>query len=218
MMSLKKILFVTFSLLIFQQSFSQKNYDSYNRMGLNGGFTLFDITSSDFITSQESGVMGGFTTRGAFYNNFDLIFGINFLSNNVGIQGTKAGNKQFIDYSLQSAQITFLGSYNIIKHHLSLEFGPILNVNGKMKLKRSGFDDYIIDGYNTLRADDIQDISKINAHLTGGITGGIENFRLSAMYQYGVTNMFNKLNDKDLEYNDFEGHSSSIVLLAVFYF
>lgn len=217
-MSLKNILFVTFSLLFFQQSFSQRNYESYNRMGLQGGFTLFDITTSDFVTSQESGVMGGFTTRGAFYNNFDLIFGINYLSNNVGIQGSKGGNKQFIDYSIQSAQINFLGSYNIIKHHLSLEFGPILNINGKMKLKRSGFDDYIIEGYNTLRADEIQDISKINFHLTGGITAGIENFRLSAAYQYGVTNMFNKLNDKDLENTDFEGHSSSIVVLAIFYF
>ena len=218
MMSLKNILFVTFSLLIFQQSFSQRNFDGYNRLGLNGGITLFDISTSDFVTTQESGAMGGFTTRGAFYNNFDLIFGINYLSNNVGIQGSKGGDTQFIDYSIQSAQINFLGSYNIIKQHLSIEFGPILNINGKMKLKRSGFDDYIIEGYNTLRADEIQDISKINFHLTGGITTGLENFRLSAAYQYGVTNMLNKLNEKELENTDFEGHSSSIVILAVFYF
>ncbi len=217
-MSIKNILFVTFSLLIFHQSFSQRNFDGYNKLGLIGGFTLFDISTSDFVTSQESGMMGGFTTRGAFYNNLDLVFGINYFNSNVGIKGAKAGNTQFIDYSIQSAQITFLGSYNIIQHHLSLEAGPILNINGKMKLKRNGFDDFIIDGYNTLRADEIQDISKLNFHVTGGLTAGLENFRLSAMYQYGVTNMLNKLNDKDLENTDFEGHSSSIVLLAVFYF
>lgn len=217
-MSIKNILFVAFSLLLFQQSFSQINFDSYNRLGLNGGITLFDISTSDFVTSQESGAMGGFTTRGSFYNNFDLIFGINFVSNNIGIKGAKDGNTQFIDYSLQAAQINFLASYNIIKHHLSLEFGPILNVNGKMKLNRSGFDDYIIDGYTTLRADEIQDISRINFHVTGGVTAGIENFRLSAAYQYGVNNMLNKLNDKELEKTNFEGHSSSIVLMVVFYF
>lgn len=217
-MSFKNILFVAFSLLLIQQSFSQRNYNSYNRLGINGSLTLFDINTSDFVTSQESGVSGGFTTRGSFYNNFSIIFGINYASNNVGIKGNKGIKTQFIDYTIQSAQINVLGSYNVIRHHLSLDFGPILNVNGKMKLKRNGFDDYIIDGYNTLRADEIQDISRINFHLTGGISGGFESFKLSAMYQYGVTNMLNKLNEKDLENTDFEGHSSSIILSAIFYF
>ncbi len=226
-MSLKNLLFVTFSVLLFQQSYSQRNYDEYNRLGINGGLTLFDISTSNFNTEQGAGFMAGFTTRGSFRNNFDLVYGINYYNTEIGIlargQGTNSGafNQQYVPYTIQSAQLNFLGSYNIIKHHLSLEFGPILNVNGKMKLKEDRYENYIVDGYTALRSGDIQDISKVNFHVMGGITAGLENFRISGHYQYGVTNMFNKLNDKDLETNgdkEFEGHSSTIVIAAVIYF
>tara|TARA_R110000787_G_scaffold284614_1_gene398551 strand:+ start:8304 stop:8975 length:672 start_codon:yes stop_codon:yes gene_type:complete len=223
-MSLKNIFFVTILFLFTQESISQRNFDESNFLGITGGYTMFDIMTSDFNTKQAGGFIGGFSTRGAFRNDFDLIFGLNYFSNNVEIFGTApvplptTSDTQYIDYNLQGVQLYFLGSYNIIKNHLSLEFGPVLNISGKLKLKSETFEDYILDGYNSLKAKDIQDVSPVNFHLHGGITGGAKNFRLSVQYQYGVTNMLGKLNKNDLEYDNFKGNSSLIVLAGIFYF
>lgn len=223
-MSLRNLTFVTFTCLIFTTVQAQRNFDDYNLLGFQGGFTLFDITTSDLITKQSGGLMAGFTTRGSFRNQFDLIYGITFFNNTIEIQGSQGGivpgnfDTQLINYTIQAVQINFLGSLNLVQHHLSLEFGPVLNVNGRMKLDSDMFENYIIDGYSTIRATDIEDISKVNFRVMGGLTAGLENFRLTAQYQYGVTNMLSNLNDLDLEFSDFEGNSSTFVLGAVFYF
>lgn len=220
LMSLKKAIFVTFLVFSFQQMDAQRNFEEYNRLGLTGGFTFFDISTSNFETEQGQGFEGGFTTRGSFRGSFDLIYGISFYNNKIGIRGNDLlkTDPQSIKYQIQSAQIGLLGSLNIVKHHFSLEFGPILNVNGKMNLDNERYSDYILDGYTTLTANDIQDINRINFHVAGGITAGLKSFRLSALYQYGVTNIFDKFNDKNFENTDFEGHSSTITLAATIYF
>lgn len=220
LMSLKNLFFGTVFLLSFQQIAAQRNFEEYNRIGITGGITFFDITTSNFETEQGQGFEGGFTTRGSFRGNFDLIYGISFYNNAIGVRGNDLlkTDAQSIKYQIQSAQIGLLGSLNIVKHHLSLEFGPILNVNGKMKLDSERYDDYIIDGYTTLTAKDIEDINRINFHLAGGITAGLESFRISALYQYGVTNILGRLADKNIENTDFEGHSSTISVAATIYF
>jgi hypothetical protein len=218
-MSLKNLFFVTLLITTTQQAFSQRNYDGYNLLGISGGYSMFDIMTSDFNTKKGGGFLGGFSTRGAFRNDFDMIFGINYFSNNVEIFGASTtGEEQHIDYNLQGAQLYMLGSYNIITHHLSIEFGPVLNISGKLKLKTEQFEEYILDGYTFLKAKDIQEVSPVNFHLHGGITSGIENFRVSVQYQYGVTNMFGKLNKNDLEYDNFKGNSSLIVITGTVYF
>ena len=221
-MCLKKALLVTVVLLIFSEISAQRNYDDYNLLGLQAGVNFFNINTSDLVTEQQSGFGGGFTTRGSFRDNFDLIYGLTFLSTNIGVLGgpltTSPSDKEFIKYNIPNAQLNFQGSLNIVKKHLSVEFGPILNVNGKMKLDNENFENYLIDGYTTIRAQDITDISTINVRLMGGLTAGIENFRITAHYQYGVTNILKKLNDQNLEKTDFEGHSGTIVVMGVFYF
>ncbi|PHS62279.1 MAG: hypothetical protein COB12_10805 [Flavobacterium sp.] len=220
-MSLKNLFFVTLTFLFIQNSFSQRNFDHYNRLGLTGGYSLYDINTSDLNTKQGNGFMAGFTTRGAFRNNFDLIYGLSFYSNKVEIFGRDANNSfetQFIDYKIQGVQINFLGSYNIIRHHLSIEFGPILNISGKLKVDQERFEEYILDGYDSLKAVDIEEISPVNLHLMGGISGGMETFRVGVQYQYGVFNMLNKLNDKNLENTNFEGNSSTIIFSLFVYF
>ena len=222
-MSLKTLLVVTVSVLIFQASSAQNNFEEYNLLGFNGGVTFFDIMTSNFQTKQEIGFVGGFTTRGTFFNSFDLIYGINFISNQVGILSKDSailpGKDQYVGYNIQGAQITFLASYNVVRHHLTIEVGPVLNINGKMKLKNDSLGDSIIDGYETLKASDIQNISKVNFHVLGGVSTGIRNVRLSAHYQYGVTNMFKALNDRDIEKSTgtFKGNSSSYIFLATIY-
>jgi len=225
-MSLKNLTFVTFTLLFTLNIHAQRNFDSYNRLGLQAGMTMFDINTTDLTTRRGEGFMGGFTTRGSFYEAFDLIYGINFFSNNIEILAVNAGGinpqpiEEYLDYSLQAVQINFLGSLNIVKHHLSLEFGPVLNVNGKLKLKdEDTYGNYILDNDDLiLRANQIEDISKVNFRVMGGLTVGLESFRLWGQYQYGVTNMLKNLNDKGLPKTDFKGNSSTLIFGLVFYF
>ncbi len=225
-MSLRNLTFVTFLFFLTLNLHAQRNFEHYNRLGLQGGVTLFDINTSDFTTRQTTGFMGGFTTRGAFRGPFDLIYGISFFGNEIEILAINTGDasnqtiQEYLDYSINAVQINFLGSLNIVKHHFSLEFGPILNVNGKLKLSdEDQYGQYILKVDNhILRASEIQDISKVNFRLMGGLTAGLESFRVWAQYQYGVTNMLKNLNDKDLGKSDFKGNSSTMIFGAVFYF
>lgn len=219
-MCLKNLVFVTVFVFIFQGVSAQRNYTDYNLLGVQGGVALFDINTSDLVTEQQTGFAAGFTTRGAFYEKFDLVYGITFVSANIGVSGAElgVGPKEIIKYNIPSAQLNLLGSFNIISQRLSVEFGPLLNINGKMKLNNERFANYILDGYSTLRAQDIEEISTINFRVMGGLTAGLEKFRVSAHYQYGVTNMLGKLNDNSLENQDFDGHSSTIVITGIIYF
>lgn len=223
-MGLKNLIFVTFLLLIFQKSISQRNYEGYNKLGINAGLVLFDINTEDLNTRQGSGFIAGFTSRGSFRNNFDLIYGMNFLSTKIGVLGysndgtTGSFDRQYMNYTISGVQLNFFGSYNIVRHHLSLEFGPILNVNGKMKLDSEQYNGYIIDGFNEIYAKDIEDISKVNIHFMGGLTAGIEDFRISGHYQYGATNVLKNLGGTNSEKESFRGNSSTLVIALVIYF
>lgn len=219
-MRLKKLIFVGVFLLVGYHAPAQRNVKGYNLLGINGGITSFDIRTDDLITRSKVGFTAGFATRGAFRNNFDLIYGINFISSKIAIEGKDPmdSNPQEIEYTVQGVHINFLGSYNIISKHISLEFGPVFNINGKMKLDSDRLEDYILTGYNSVSAKDIEDISKFDVRLAGGFTAGLENFRLSAQYQYGITNTLGRLNDKELEKDDFKGNSSTLILSAIIYF
>lgn len=223
-MSLKNLTFVTLAIFFLNSLNAQRIEESYNRLGILGGYTLFDINTTDLITKQTGGFMAGFTTRGSLRNEFDLIYGITFFNNKIDISGRGLNvndgtvDQEFIPYTIQAVQINFLGSLNIIRHHLSIEVGPILNVNGKMKLDNSNYENYILDGYTLIKAADIQDISKVNARVMGGISAGLEGFRLMFQYQYGITNMLKNLNDLNLENNEFQGNSNTLIFGATIYF
>jgi len=225
-MSLKYFLFVTIAIGYCLVSHAQRRigHGDYNRLGIQAGISFFDIQTDDLTTESSTGFMAGFTTRGSFRNNFDLIYGLNFLSNQIGIRGSNPASTggvldtQFIDYTIIAAQVNFLVSYNIVKKHLSFEAGPMLNINSKMSLKNEQFENYILDGYTTLVAKDIEDISTINGVGYIGLTAGIENVRIIANYQYGFTNMLAKLNDQKVENTNFKGNGSTITVAAVIYF
>lgn len=219
-MSLNKLIFAGFLFLIGYQATAQRNYKGYNFLGITGGITFFDIQTDALVTKPGDGFIGGFTTRGAFRNNFDLIYGISFQNSKISVEGkgALASNPQEIEYTVQGVQINFLGSYNIARGHLSLEFGPVFNINGKMKLNDAAFEDHVLTGYTSMTARDIQNISKFDLRLAGGLTAGIENFRFNAQYQYGLTNSLGSLNDKELERDDFKGNTSTIILGVVIYF
>jgi len=219
-MNLKTCYISIFAFIFLQQLYAQRNFNGSNFLGVQGGVTSFDIKTDDLVTNQQTGFIAGFTTRGAFRNNFDLIYGLSFQSASIEVEssGVLGINSQNIGYTVKGVQINFLGSYNLVPKHLSIEFGPVVNINGKLKLDDDKFKDLILSGYETLSAKDIQDISKFNFHLAGGLTAGLEQFRVYGQYQYGLTNMLGKLNDKDLENKDFKGNSSTVIFGAVVYF
>lgn len=200
---------------------AQRNFNEFNVIGVSAGLTLYDITTTNFTTSSKESYMFGFQMRGNVYNNFDMIYGISFYDTKIGILASNTpngNNKEVLDYNLQSAQITVLWGYKILREHLSVEVGPILNINGKLTLKDTQFEDYIIDQYTSVVATDIENVSKVNFHLAGGLTAGFRNFRVFGQYQYGVTNMLNKLNSQNLENSDFKGNSSLITVGITAYF
>jgi len=223
-MSLKTLLFVTCCIVCNTLILAQRNFNEYNHIGLYGGATQMDLQTDNFVTEQGSGFALGFVTRGDVYNNFDMEYGITFMQNKVGILGTNPSTlqQQFIDYSLSSAQIKLLAGYNIIRHHLSIDAGPILNVNGKMK-PQSGLEDYLLEGYSTFRAIDLENVSRIHFHVAAGVTAGLENVKLNVQYQYGVTNLFNRYQDLEALQNEipeggFKANTSTIVFGAYLLF
>lgn len=223
-MSLKNLLFVT--LLFATNAFviAQRNFNEYNHIGIYGGVTQMDLQTNNFVTEQGTGFAAGFVTRGDVYNNFDMEYGITFMQNQVGILGRNPNTlqEQFIDYTLPSTQIRLLGGYNIIRHHLSIDAGPILNVNGRLK-PQSGLEEYILDGYTNLRASDLENVSRIHFHVAAGITAGLENFKLNVQYQYGVTNLFSRFQDSEALQNEapdggFKANTSTLIFGAYILF
>jgi hypothetical protein len=108
---------------------------------------------------------------------------------------------------LASAQISLQLSYILVENHLSLEFGPILQVNGKFTISAED-ENNTITGTNLL-AKDILDVSKLNFYPTVGLTAGVRHFRLNLSYQYGINNMLENLNSKELGVN-FKGNPGTL--------
>ncbi|MEZ4778092.1 MAG: hypothetical protein R2786_01765 [Flavobacteriaceae bacterium] len=227
-MSLKNLFIVTL-FISFSVVNAQRVREEYNLLGIQGGATLFDVTTDNFNTQQGTGIFAGFATHGDFYENFDLEYGVTFFQNQIGIFGRKfngvipTSETKYVPFTVSGVQVKFLGSYNIITHYLSVDFGPILSVNGKMKLKHEQDKDYILDGYTALTGEDISQVSPIHFHLAGGITAGLKHFRVNAQYQYGVTNFFNRLNDEDKLQAEkpeggFKGNANMILLGAYIFF
>lgn len=225
-MSLKHTLFVTLFVTAVSMFAQRNSYGTgnYNRLGIQGGYSIFDINTSDLITEARGSFTGGFTTRGSFRNDFDLIYGINFVSNKLAVKTHNPAstemlqNTAFVNLTMIGAQINFLASYNIVRHHVSIEVGPILNVNSKLKSDSESFESEIVDGYVNTTVKDLENISTFNGAAHIGITGGLESFRISVSYQYGFTNILGALNDDNLENQDFKGNTSNLNIVGIVYF
>ena len=105
---------------------------------------------------------------------------------------------------------------------LSLILLIVIGIFLQKKLQNEDQKKYIIEGYDSLRAEDIQEWSRLNGMILGGFSAGIDNVRFIARYQYGVTNALKKLNKKNLENKDpaainFKGNLSLITAGIVFY-
>ena len=205
---MKKIALTTVFILISIAALSQYNYRDANRIGITFGVNQFTLNTYNFQTNAGSGWNGGLSVRGNFYNDWDMAYALQFSENNFSV-ATKSFflTNEAVNYKLPSAQIALQLSYKLIENHLSVEFGPLVQVNGKFKID-SNKENNNISG-TTLLAKDIVDISKFNFYPTIGITAGVRHLRVNVSYQYGLNNMLENLNTKNLGVN-FKGNPGII--------
>jgi hypothetical protein len=185
--------FLSLTFLIFTTlAFAQYNNRDGNRIGISGGVNQSTLMGSNFTTKPGNGFAGGLSVRGNYYDNWSMIYGMQFFVNKFSLESTL---KQDIDYSLSGVQIRLLMSYNIIKDHISVDFGPVLQVNGKLDIQSTD-ESKILNG-TLLKANQIVDVSKINGNAYFGISAGSKVVRALIFYQYGFSNVFNNLNSQD---------------------
>jgi hypothetical protein len=194
--------FILFSLA----SFAQYEYQDSNRIGIFFGINQFNLNTKNFETKSELGWNAGLSMRGNFYNDWDMVYAIQFSENNftVATKNLVLLNED-VNYVLPSAQISLQLSYKFIENHLSVEFGPVIQFNGKLKTDSDNQNNII--SVTTLLAKDIEDISRFNFYPTAGITFGVRHLRLNVSYQYGMMNTLGNLNNKNSGIN-FKGNTS----------
>ncbi|MDI5898060.1 PorT family protein [Flavobacterium yafengii] len=201
---MRKITLTLFFIFISITAFSQYKYRDSNRIGISFGVNQFTLNTDNFQTKPELGWNAGLSMRGNFYNNWDMVYNIQFSENNFSVAtNTLTLAQEDVNYKLASAQVSLQVSYKLVENHLSIEFGPIVQVNGKLNIDNTD-ENNVISG-TTLLAKDIREISNFNFYPTVGITFGVRHFRANVSYQYGVNNMLENLNNKNLGVN-FKGN------------
>ena len=205
--------FLILCLLISATSFAQYGYRDSNMVGVTLGLNQFNVNTSDFKTTPGQGWNLGLSMRGNFYNNWDAIYGIQFSEYNFKVETlNETMSVRETNLKLPCANITFQLSYKLIENHLSFEFGPMVQINGKFAVEKTE-ENYIINDI----ADDypiksLTDVSNVSFYPVVGVTAGVRNARLNITYQYGINNIFAKPD------GDFSGHASVINGNVIFYF
>lgn len=202
-----------------------QNFVIKNGFGIGGGVTQLDIISDNFETMPGSGWMVLASATGDLPHKwYNMSYVMQMSENTVGISGRMtddvAGN-EMIDYSLFTAQVGLIMHIKLIGANMTLDLGPQLQYNGKLEVKNAIHNDYFINGYGTLGAEDIKNISQINGNGMAGVSAGYGPLKVRAQYMYGITNIFKKLNDQNLNIGDapkFEGNQSLWAFTAIFTF
>lgn len=191
---MKKILAIGLTLIGISLH-AQYNYRDGNRIGISAGITQMTLLSCNFKVKPEMGFAGGLSVRGNFYNDFSMTYGMQFINNSFSLESTNVTSfkKEDVKYTVSGVQIRLLLSYNIVEDYFAVDFGPVLQVNGKLKVDKG---DNVLSG-TLLKAEDIVDVTTVNGNLYFGITAGSKRVKAIIFYQYGVNNFMNKLNKDD---------------------
>lgn len=224
-MNLSKWIVIFFFLFNSMIIHAQRLWDGEkNQIGIRAGGNYFDIRTDDLPINRGTSWTGGFNTRSDFNENFQWVYGITFFDFKSQVTGREKKEVldvwEEVDFNMMGIQANFFGSYRVLGDYLSLEAGPVVQVNGEFK-PRQDKDFYYIRGYD-IQASDLQKVSTINFNFAVGITGGLENLRIWAQYQYGANNFFGKLNNegiegKDVSARDLNGHLSILAAgLAIY--
>ncbi|WP_204344499.1 outer membrane beta-barrel protein [Psychroserpens algicola] len=195
-----------------------KRYAIKNGIGIIGGLTQYDIATDNFNTKSGTGFIGGMiATVDIPHKWYTVSYGLQFSQNNLEISGRPsvlATTQEQIEYKLMAVQVAFMLHVKLLSNNVTLDLGPQLQYNSELELEKDNQSNYIIQGYDSLLAEDISEISQFNANGVIGASAGIGNFKLRASYSYGFTNILNKLNDQNLTttpaYEKFEGHQNML--------
>ncbi|RNC88146.1 MAG: hypothetical protein ED556_02885 [Winogradskyella sp.] len=208
------LLFVTFS--------QAQRYRIQNGIGIYGGLTQYDLNTDDLITNSGNGwLIGLAATVDLPHKWYNLSYNIQLSENQLGVLGAPTINQQpeFIDYKLFAAQVALIGHIKVFKNYFTIDAGPMIQYNGNLDLKDDSKENYIIEGFNTITANDLSEISRFNVNGTIGAAIGFDNFKLRAQYIYGFLNSFNKTNSQNVSENiDFKGNQSMLVFGAMVVF
>ena len=181
-------------------------------IGITLGLNQFTLNTSDFETTPGTGWNVGLSMRGNFYNDWDAIWGIQFSEYNFKVATLNQSLKEReTNFKLPCANVTFQLSYKFIENHLSLEFGPMVQINGKFDVPTEE-ENYRIKGDEDYAVKDLTNIGNVSFYPVIGLTAGVRNARLNVTYQYGINNMLAKLD------GGFKGNSSVLNGNVIFYF
>ena len=210
---MKKYLLAALLVSVALPAFAQYQYRDSNRIGIIVGVNQMTLKTNNFETKPEMGWNLGLSMRGNFYNDFDMVYAMQFSENKFSVPThNKAFQKKDVDYKLASAQISLMLSYKIVENNLSVEFGPVIQINDKLKIDDANKPNTIdgaalkTDG-TTLKAEDIIKISRFNFYPAVGITAGVRHFRANLQYQYGVNNILGKINNAESGLQGFKGNA-----------
>ncbi len=203
-----------------------KRYTIKNGIGLIGGLTQYDITTDNFKTKSGSGFIGGMiATVDIPHKWYTVSYGLQLSQNSIEIEGRSLSTPlqtEMIEYDVMAVQLAFMLHVKLLSDNITLDVGPQLQYNGKLDLKDSNQEEFLINGYDSLIAEDISDIAPFNANGVVGASAGIGNFKLRATYSYGFTNILRKLNDEDLtttpSSKKFEGNQTMLAFALMITF
>jgi hypothetical protein len=202
-----------------------RRYNIKNGISLIGGLTQYDIITDNFITKRGTGFIGGMVaTVDIPHKWYTVSYGFQFSQNSLEITGRPSittVTQEPIEYDIKMAQVAFLLHVKLISDYVTLDVGPQLQYNSGLELKEDNQNNFIIQGYDNLFAEDLSNISNFNANGVIGASAGIGSFKLRAAYSYGFTNIFGKLNDQDFNLSNadrFEGNQTmlSFALMITF--
>lgn len=220
------LLVVSFMVFVTISSAQHRRYAIKNGIGIMGGITQFDITTDNFQTKAGDGFTGGMiATVDLPQKWYTVSYGLQFSQNSIEIMGrplASSGTPEQIEFQLMAAQLAFMLHTKIISDNLTIDIGPQLQYNSELELDNDTQKDYIIDGYDGLRAEDLRNISQFNVNGVLGASAGLGSFKVRAIYSYGFTNILNKLNDQNLtttpNSQKFKGNQSMLSFVVMFTF
>ncbi len=220
-------LLVAITLCFVTKSFSQRgNVKINNGIGIVGGVTNFDITTTNFTTKQGSGFIGGLrATVDIPHKWYNMSYGMQLSESSIGISARPtaiSSSQEFVDYKMFAAQVALLMHIKLIDSNFTIDLGPMLQYNGRLELKDKTKENYFINNYSNLAVKGLSDISPFNLNVTIGASAGIKFIKLKAQYIYGVTNILSKLNNQNLDTSGgnqtFKGNQSMLVFGATLTF
>jgi len=196
-MTKHKVIALIICNLIAFSAFAQYGWRDSNRIGLFFGPNFTNVMTSNTIETQSKiGWTAGAQVRGNLHNYWSGVYGVRFIESNFSVNtNTPGGKSQEVNYKTRAAQISFLFSYNLIEDVMSLDIGPVLQINSDLKFKK-GLQRNTIDGTD-LVVKDFTKINPINGLLYLGATFGNNTIRGNFNYTVGINNSFNRLNNQE---------------------